>query len=120
MKSENATIFWYQKLFSDIRKSKFPLVFAKINRYFIMFLVPESKLGHDSGHKQSRECNEMHSSRIFMQTMPTMTDVLISENKLEFLITKIIFWYYKFKLTFWYQKFVRFSDIRKWFSDIRN
>ena len=53
--SENATIFWYQKLFSDIRKSKFPLVFAKMNRYFIMFVVRESKLGHDPVITSSQE-----------------------------------------------------------------
>ena len=51
--SENAMIFWYQKLFPDIRK--FPLVFAKMNRYFIMFVVPENKLGHDPVVTSSQE-----------------------------------------------------------------
>ena len=36
-------IFWYEKLFSDIRKSKFPLVFAKISSADVL----ESQLGHD-------------------------------------------------------------------------
>ena len=61
--SENRGIFWYHKITSDIRnirKSKFPLVFAKINRYFIMFVVLESKLGHDpvvtSSQKNVMKC----------------------------------------------------------------
>ena len=39
--------------------------------------------------------------------------------KLECLISEIIIWYQNFELNFCYQKFVRFCDIRKWFSDIR-
>ena len=54
--------FWYQKIaaFSDVRKSKFALVFAKINRYFMVFVVLESKLGHDpvvtSNHENVMKC----------------------------------------------------------------
>ena len=59
-------VSWYQKLFSDIRNyfliSEYQnfLVFAKINRYFIMFVVLESKLGHDpvvtSSQKNVMKC----------------------------------------------------------------
>ena len=112
--SENRGIFRYQKIISDIRKidflisenyfliSKihtFPLVFAKINRYFIMFVVLESKLGQSPSHASWR-CDRMSdSTAIFRQAgLAEVTDRIRNQvlvNRLTATsskITKISWW----------------------------